>query len=32
MQTQISETLNHGLFPGEPPHITSILLQEFAIQ
>jgi flagellar basal body-associated protein FliL len=32
MQTQISETLNNGLFPGEPPHITSILLQEFAIQ
>ncbi len=32
MQTQISETLNAGLFPEGKPRITSVLFKEFAIQ
>jgi flagellar basal body-associated protein FliL len=32
MQTQISDTLNTGLFPGSKPRIKSILFKEFAIQ
>jgi flagellar basal body-associated protein FliL len=32
MQTQISDLLNNGLFPGDSPQIKSVLLQEFAIQ
>ena len=32
MQTQISDTLNNGLFPGSKPRIKSILFKEFAIQ
>jgi flagellar basal body-associated protein FliL len=32
MQTQISETLNAGLFPEGKPRIKSILFKEFAIQ
>ncbi len=32
MQTQISETLNAGLFPEGKPRIKSVLFKEFAIQ
>jgi flagellar FliL protein len=32
MQTQISDTLNNGLFPGSKPRIKSVLFKEFAIQ
>ncbi len=32
MQTQISETLNVGLFPEGKPRIKSVLFKEFAIQ
>lgn len=32
MQTQISQTLNAGLFPEGKPRIKSILFKEFAIQ
>ena len=32
MQTQISDTLNNGLFPGGKPRIKNILFKEFAIQ
>jgi len=32
MQTQISDTLNNGLFPGAKPRIKSVLFKEFAIQ
>jgi len=32
MQTQISDTLNTGLFPGSKPRIKSVLFKEFAIQ
>ena len=32
IQTQISDTLNKGLFPGGKPRVTSVLFKEFAIQ
>jgi flagellar FliL protein len=32
MQTQISDTLNNGLFPGSKPRIKNVLFKEFAIQ
>jgi flagellar FliL protein len=32
MQSQISDTLNNGLFPGSKPRIKNILFKEFAIQ
>ncbi len=32
MQSQISDTLNNGLFPGSKPRIKSVLFKEFAIQ
>ena len=32
IQTQISDTLNNGLFPGGKPRIKSVLFKEFAIQ
>jgi flagellar FliL protein len=32
MQTQISDTLNNGLFPVGKPRIKSVLFKEFAIQ
>jgi len=32
MQSQISDTLNNGLFPGSKPRIKNVLFKEFAIQ
>ncbi|MBM4027875.1 MAG: hypothetical protein FJ280_21110 [Planctomycetes bacterium] len=32
MQTQISDTLNQGLFPDGPPRVQRVLFKEFAIQ
>jgi flagellar basal body-associated protein FliL len=32
MQSQISGTLNNGLFPGSKPRIKNVLFKEFAIQ